>query len=166
MIDKQTSGWNKLLPLILLAAALLLTSCKPHVADIEVARGTKQEFAITVRNTSASPLMIDDRLLGLSIESSVKVEVADSGGAIVPLCGHIDYVISEGILSVAPGGETTIQIPEAAIYLTHCLTADESYLFRAVLIRQGKHVSRSRWIPFRAVSPFTGKKSQRPMASE
>lgn len=141
--------------LTVLVATMVLLSCAKHSPVLDVSLDASKEFKITVRNESEDFLDVDDRLLGLGIDSSVKVEVAHPNGAIIPFCRHIDYVGSPKSLPVVPHGKLVISIPLSAITLTHCLRVNESYIFRAVRTSDGELVSRTDWVPFRAVSPLT-----------
>lgn len=155
MNHAPTPQWKRCRQLIPLLFAMILLSCKSHDSDIEVELDAGKEFIITVKNGSDDLLDVDDRLLGLGIESSVKVEVAHPDGAIIPLCRHIDYVGSRKPLPVVPHGESIISIPLSAITLTHCLPVNERYMFRAALVSGGEIVSRTDQVAFRAVSPLT-----------
>ena len=138
--------------LVVLASAALLSACKPHGSGVEVELVSGKEFAIAVSNGSPDVLVVDDRLFGLSIESSVKVEVAQADGAIIPSCGYLDYVATGSRVSVPPGGKIVLSVPLTALTLTRCLAPNERYLFRALLVSGDGDVAHTDWLPFRAAS--------------
>lgn len=137
--------------LAVLAFATVQLSCKPYGSSVEAKLFAGKEFAITVNNRSADALVVDDRLFALGIESPVKVEVAHVDGAVVPPCGHIDYIAIGSRLSVPPDEEAVLSVPLTVLTATRCLEPGNKYLFRALLVSGGKVVSHTDWLPFRAV---------------
>ncbi|MFT3668941.1 MAG: hypothetical protein QM795_10265 [Pseudoxanthomonas sp.] len=138
--------------LVVLASATLLSACKPHGSGVEVELVAGKEFAIAVSNGSPDVLVVDDRLFGLSIESSVKVEVAQADGAIIPSCGYLDYVATGSRVSIPPGEKIVLSVSLTALTATHCLVPNEQYMFRASLASGDMDVARTDWVPFRAAS--------------
>lgn len=138
--------------LMALACAASLLSCKRYGTDVEVDTVEGKEFIVTVSNRSEDALVIDDRLFSLSAESSVKVEVARPSGAVVAPCGYLDYVGTGSRLSLSPGDEVVLRVQLTALTATRCLTPEEEYLFRALLVAGNEVVSRTDWVPFKAAS--------------
>lgn len=138
--------------LLVLASVVSLISCKPSRPSVEVELVAGREFQIAVTNASEEVLIVDDRLLGLSTESPVKVEVAHANRAIIPPCGHLDYVGTGSRLSVPPNEQVILSVQLTALTATRCLTSNERYLFRASLVSGDGVVSSAEWTPFLAVS--------------
>ncbi|WP_155944423.1 hypothetical protein [Pseudoxanthomonas sp. Root630] len=138
--------------LVVLASAALLWACKPPGSGVEVELITGKEFAIAVSNRSPDVLVVDDRLFGLGIESSVKVEVAQADGTIIPPCGYLDYVGTGSRVSVPPGEKMVLSVQLTALTATRCLAPNEQYLFRALLVSGDVDVARTDWVSFRAAS--------------
>lgn len=138
--------------LVVLASAALLWACKPPGSGVDVELVEGKEFAIAVSNRSPDVLVVDDRLFGPSIESSVKVEVAQADRTIIPSCGYLDYVGTGSRVSVPPGEKSVLSVPLTALTATRCLAPNERYLFRALLVSGNADVARTDWVPFRAAS--------------
>ena len=138
--------------LMALACASSLLSCKRHGSDVEVDAVEGKEFIVTVSNRSEDALVVDDRLFSLSAESLVKVEVARAGGAVIAPCSYLDYVGTGSRLSLPPGEEVVLLVQLTALTATRCLTPEEEYLFRALLVSGDEVVSRTDWMPFKAAS--------------
>lgn len=139
---------------VLLVFSALVLSCKPYRSEVDVDVDARSQFHITVRNRAEESLVIDDRVLGLGIDTPIKLEVADQGGAVIQPCSHLDYVAPRKPVSVAPGGEVVVSIPVSAITLTYCLPVNQRFKIRAVLVSGNEVVAHSTWVPFRAVSPM------------
>lgn len=135
-----------------LGCAASLLSCKQYGPDVKVDVVEGKEFIVSVSNRSEEALLVDDRLFGLGVESSVKVEVAHAGGAAISPCGYLDYVGTGSRLSLPPGQEVVLHVPLTALTATRCLTPEQEYLFRVLLVSGDEVVSRSDWMPFQAVS--------------
>lgn len=135
-----------------LACAASLLSCKKYGSDVEVDIVEGKEFMVTVSNRSEDALVVDDRLFSLSAESSVKVEVARAGGSVIAPCSYLDYVGTGSRLALPPGEEVVLLVQLTALTATRCLTPEEEYLFRAILVSGDEVVSRTDWMPFKAAS--------------
>lgn len=138
--------------LMALVCAASLLSCKQYGSHVEVDIVEGKEFIVTVTNRSEDALVVDDRLFSLSEESSVKVEVARAGGAVIALCSYLDYVGTGSRLSLPPGEEVVLLVQQTALTATRCLTPEEEYLFRALLVSGDEVVSQTDWMPFKAAS--------------
>ena len=138
--------------LMALACAASLLSCRQYGSDVEVDIVKGKEFIVTVSTRSEDALVVDDRLFSLSAESLVKVEVARAGGAVIVPCSYLDYVGTGSRLSLPPGEEVVLLVQLTALTATRCLTPEEEYLFRALLVSGDEVVSQTDWMPFKAAS--------------
>ena len=136
--------------LFVLASVATLSSCKPYGSGVEIELIEGKEFKVTVSNKSRDALVIDDRFFGLGVESSARVEVARENGTIIPPCSYLDYVATGSRSPLPPDEKVVMSIPLTAITATRCLSPDERYLFRALLVSGDEIVSRTDWVPFRA----------------
>lgn len=138
--------------LMAMACAASLPSCKQYGSHVDVELVEGKAFVVTVSNRSEDALVVDDRLFGLSAESSVKVEVARAGGSVIAPCSYLDYVGTGSRSSLPPGEEVVLPVQLTALTATRCLVPEEEYLFRALLVPGDEVVSRTDWMPFKAAS--------------
>lgn len=148
----MTTQWTYFRRLMLLASIAMQLSCKPQGSEIEVELDAGKQFTLTVKNRSEDFLDVDDRLFASATKSPVNVEVARADGTVIAPCSYLDYVGSGSRLSLPPDEEAILSVTLTALTATRCLAPNEHYVFRALLVSGEDVVSRTEWMPFRAVS--------------
>ena len=134
----------------LLALTFSCADMEPSSVDISIKR-IGVDFEILVSNNSGEMITFSDHLFGGLRDPQFIIEVRDSAGMSVELCGSIDMLPTPKIIELPTGSSTKLPFYMSFVVSSYCLKIGEHYEFRIGFASKNGETDYSKWTPFSAV---------------
>lgn len=108
------------------------------------------DIEILVTNKSSSTISFNDHLFGGMRDPKFLIEVRDSSGMRVELCGSIEIFRIPRIIELPTGKSVKLNFPISFVVSSYCLQTGENYMMRVGFISKNGITDYSAWMPYKA----------------
>lgn len=141
----------KWISLFVLALTASCADVKPGSVDISI-EPVADEFSVLIENKSNETKAFRDRLFGGLRDNQFIIQIRDSSGKHVELCGSIDTFSSPRIIELPAGSSARLHFPMSFVVSSYCLRIGKKYEFRVGFTSKNGKTDYSAWVPFVAAS--------------